>query len=338
MAEPANASRSAIATVAERAGVSIATVSRVVNGISNKASAETTARVWKAVEELGYRPGSVGRALRQKTSRLVAVLAANLANPAMTAMAASIETALRDAGLVMVLCDTHDRADLQDEYLLEMRAQLACAVVLLGAVPSKQLALARKSGEALVFVNRSGPDANAAFVGIDNFQAGVEVARFFAEAGVTHPVVLSASRMSSATDGRVAGFLSAFGTEPMIVPPRSDDHLSIGYSGVVWALDRGPAPCGVFCTSDLIAYGAHRRLTELGLRVPKDVLVTGFDDNPLNDWLAPWLSSVRVPYDLFGGATLEAIRAVQKGGTARIVLPYRMVDRTENQKVAIRQA
>lgn len=326
MGRSPNASRSAIATVAQRAGVSIATVSRVVNGIANKASVETAARVWRAVEELGYRPGSVGRALRHKTSRLVAVLAANLANPAMTAMAASIETALRDAGLVMVLCDTHDRADLQNEYLLEMRAQLACAVVLLGAVPSIQLQAAQAAGETLVFVNRAAPDGEGAFVGIDNFQAGVEVGRFFAAHHVLQSAILYASRRSSATDGRVAGFLSAAGASTRPVPPTSEDHLAIGYAGVEAAMSEGNRT-GVFCTSDLIAYGSHRRLLELGLRVPEDVLVMGFDDNPLNDWIAPWLSSVRVPYHLFGPATLRAIAAAQGGTMLRVILPFEVIRR-----------
>jgi LacI family transcriptional regulator len=326
MVRSRHASRSAIAAVAERAGVSIATVSRVVNGIANKASAETAARVWKAVEELGYRPGSVGRALRHQTSRLVAVLAANLANPAMTAMAASIETALRDAGLVMVLCDTHDRADLQDEYLLEMRAQLACAVVLLGAVPSSQLKVAKSAGEILVFVNRAAPDGEEIFVGIDNFQAGVEVGRFFIGHGVSDALVLHASRRSSATDGRIAGFLSVLGPAARTVSSASEDHLTIGYNGIEAGLRDGDRR-GVFCTSDLIAYGAHRRLLEAGLRVPQDVLVMGFDDNPLNDWIAPWLSSVRVPYSLFGPATLRAITEARGTMKPNIVLPFEVIRR-----------
>jgi LacI family transcriptional regulator len=326
MSRPPRARRSAIVIVAERAGVSIATVSRVVNGIANKASAETSARVWKAVEELGYRPGSVGRALRQKTSRLVAVLAANLANPAMTAMAVSIETALRNAGLVMVLCDNHDRAELQDEYLLEMRAQLACAVVLLGAVPSVQLQVAQAAGEALVFVNRVAPDGEGAFVGIDNFQAGVEVGRLFAAHGVSEALLLHASRRSSATDGRMAGFLSVAGTSTRTVSTTSEDHLAIGYGGVEAGLSEGVRR-GVFCTSDLIAYGAHRRILEMGLRVPEDVLVVGFDDNPLNDWVAPWLSSVRVPYDLFGPATLLAMIEAREGRKPRVILPFEVIRR-----------
>ena len=176
--------RVSIGTVAARAGVSIATVSRVVNGVANKAGPDTAERVWAAVRALGYRPLSVGRALRQRQSRLVALIAANLANPAMAAIAASAEAALRHAGLVMVLCDNHDRPDLQDEYLLEMRAQLARATVLLGAVASPQLKAMTAAGEALLFVNRRNPAArDAPFVGIDNRRAGADVADFMLARG-----------------------------------------------------------------------------------------------------------------------------------------------------------
>jgi LacI family transcriptional regulator len=162
---PPRRNASSITAVAARAGVSIATVSRIMNGVQKKASARTVAKVRAAVAELDYRPSSAGRVLRHGQSRLVAVLAANLANPAMAAIAASTEAALRKRGLVMVLADTHERADLQDEYLMEMQAQRVRATVLLAAVASPRLAEVTANGEALLFVNRQSPvDEAAAFV------------------------------------------------------------------------------------------------------------------------------------------------------------------------------
>ena len=309
--------------------MSIATVSRVVNGIAHKASKETTARVWQAVHALGYRPVSVGRALRHRQSRLVALIAANLANPAMAAIAASAEAALRAEGLVMVLCDSHDRADLQDEYLLEMRAQLARATVLLGAVASPQLA-ATPPGEALLCVNRRNPTRpDAPFVGIDNRRAGADVADFLLARGIECPGILHGDRASSATADRIAGFtdrLAEAGRAAGSATAAGLEHMEIGYRR---ALDVLPAAGrrGIFCLSDLIAYGAHRRLSEAGLGVPGDVVLVGFDDNPLNDWVAPWLSSVRVPYDRFGPAVVAALRAMADGQRVDTVLAHRLVVR-----------
>lgn len=324
-----------ITNVAERAGVSIATVSRIVNGVANKAGPDTVARVQRAIAELGYRPVSVGRALRSGESRLVALLAANLGNPAMAAIAASAETALREAGAVMVLCDTHDSPALQDEYLLEMRAQFVRGIVLLGAVPSPQLAACRAAGDPLVFVGRRPPDGPpAAFVGIDNAGAGREVADHFLARGMRDLALIHGPLQSSATLDRITAFrtrLAAAGA-PLpagrIATGDGIDHLAIGHTAMDRLIAAGTRPAGVFCSSDLIAYGAHRRLREAGIDVPADVVLVGFDDNPLNDWVAPWLTSVQVPYRAFGAAIVEALAALSAGGTAlRTILPHHFVVR-----------
>ncbi len=323
--------------VAARAGVSIATASRVINGIANKASSATAVRVHQAVAALGYRPVSVGRTLRHGQSRLVALLAANLANPIMAAIAASAEAALRAEGLVMVLCDTHERPEIQDEYLLEMRAQFARAIVLLGAVASPQLAAMQAAGEPLVFVNRRSPhDPTHATIGIDNAGAGRDVADFFLQRNIPVAGAILGSPASSATADRLRSFrarLAAAGRKlsaTAVIWDATDlDHMAIGYRAVDTLLAQYPTrPCGIFCLSDLIAYGAHRRLTECGIAVPDAVCLLGFDDNPLNDWVAPWLSSVRVPYAAFGAAMVRVLHGMTRGESlSDQVLPHRLVVR-----------
>lgn len=334
--EPNERAAASITSVARRAGVSIATVSRIMNGVAKKASAETVEKVRRAVAELGYRPVSVGRALRTRESRLVALLAANLGNPTMAAIAASAETALREAGYVMVLCDTHDRADLQDEYLLEMRAQLVRGVVLLGAVPSPQLEVALAGGDLVLFVNRRSPvPGAAAFVGIDNRRAGREVAEYFLSRGIRDVAAIHGRLSSSATAERLAGFLDAMkeAGEPVaahrVQTGAGLDHLALGYEAMLRILNVGPLPRGLFCLSDLIAYGAHKALQGAAVAVPGDVALVGFDDNPLNDWLAPWLSSVRVPYDAFGSSIVRGLQDIWSGHvTGDVILDHCFVDRS----------
>jgi LacI family transcriptional regulator len=310
----------------------MATVSRVLNGVANKASPATAERVRSAVAELGYRPMSAGRSLRRRQSHLVAVLAANLANPAMTAMAASAEVALRQAGYVMVLCDTHDRPELQDEYLLEMRAQYACGIVLLGAVASPALkAFASASDEVpLVFVNRRNPRGSGGrHVGIDNRQAGVDVARWFHAQGWKRVALIHGRMFSSATADRVGGFCAEAKTLRLLLPAsrvltvRNAEHLHIGHQSMGRLLEGTTRPDAVFCTSDLIAYGAQRRSAEAGLVAGRDIHFAGFDDSPLNEWVAPWLNAVRVPYAEYGAAIVRALQ----GDSADIVLPHELVVR-----------
>jgi LacI family transcriptional regulator len=325
-----------ITEVAARAGVSIATVSRVVNGVAGKASAATVARVQAAVAELGYRPASAGRALRERSSRLVAVLAPNLANPAMAAIAASIEQALRGAGLVMVACDTHDDPSVQDEYLLEMRAQRVRATVLLGAVASPMLTRLAQSGEMLIFVGRRQPGGGTApFIGIDNRQAGADVARHFRDRALPVRGILHGAVTSSATAERIQGFRAERAAQGMPLPDTAvltlpaAEHTEIGYRCAPALFG---APGGIFCSSDLIAYGAHRAAIEHGLRVPQDITLFGFDDNPLNDWVAPWLSSVQVPYSAFGAAVAGVLDRLRRGEkVGETLLAHRVICR-DNQR------
>jgi LacI family transcriptional regulator len=108
--------------------------------------------------------------------------------------------------------------------------------------------------------------------------------------------------------------------------------MTIGYRCAATLLaGRRKTRCGIFCSSDLIAYGAHRAITEAGLRVPQDVTLVGFDDNPLNDWVAPWLTSVRVPYDSFGNAVMKGLYAIWSGGTTEaILLEHQLVVREDS--------
>ena len=320
-----------ISMVAREAGVSTATVSRIINGVTNKASPETVERVREVVARTGYRPSSAGQTLRRRESRLVALIAANLSNPAMSAIAASVEVALREKGYVMVLCDSHDQPGLQDEYLREMKAQAVRGFVLLGAVKSPVLDAMDAAGEPMVFVNRTNPYGRpSVHVGIDNEVAGREVAVFLHGKGVTEALVIHGALASSATAARVAAFRAEFrqltGAEAQAMGSDDLDHLGIGYDRMrEWLAAQCRAPQAAFCLSDLIAYGAGRALREGDHR---GCLLTGFDDNPLNDWVAPDLASVRVPYEEFGPVIVQSITRLWDGERDfGVHLPHRLVVR-----------
>lgn len=324
-----------LATVARRAGVSIATVSRIVNGQVDRASAETVARVRTLVRELGYEPNSVGRALKRRANHIVAMLSPNLDNPAMGAIAASTEAALREAGYAMILADTHDRPDLQDFYLKAMRAQLVQGYVIVSAVDSPGLAAVVAANEPVLFVNRRNPATRAGpFVGIDNHAAGADAARLFLARGIERPAVLHSALTSSAIADRVAGFLDALvaaGAPRAAIAQATAPglaHLEVGYAAARALVGQHGWPQGLLCVSDMMAYGAHRFAIESGVCVPDGCLMVGIDDNALNPWLAPWLSSVHVPYEDFGTAIVEHLQAIWAGHRpGDRLLPHRLVVR-----------
>jgi LacI family transcriptional regulator len=310
--------------VAAAAGVSTATASRVLNGITGKATAETVTRVRDVAVRLAYRPVAAARELRRGVAELVVLLAPNLANPTMATLAAAIETALRPEGIGVVLCDTHDEVTLQDDALAATRALRPRATVLLGAVASPALARHLAEGERLLFVGRRCPHApRAPFVGIDDHAAGRAVAEALLAGGCRRLGVVHGPFFSSATADRVAAFRARAGralAEADVLGGDGLDHLRIGAAAASrW---RGASrPDGIMCTSDLIALSAHRMLATSGSGVPP--VIWGFDGSPLNRWVAPWLSSVALPYAEIGAAARDWV--VGGPDAAReAILPFRL--------------
>jgi LacI family transcriptional regulator len=320
-----------LATVAAKAGVSIATVSRIVNGETGRASSETVARVRQAIESVGYHPNQVGRALRRRESRLVAMLAANLDNPVMAAIAASTEAALRAAGYVMILCDTHDRSDLQDDYLNAMRSQVVQGYVMVASQPSPGLSDFVARGAPMVFVSRRSPFGGGAYVGTDNVAAGADAADYLLDLGITEPAVVFPSQGSSTTRDRVKGFCdrAVLRGVPDAAICRAEapgtSHLEIGYAAARSFAARRRWPRGAMCVSDQVAYGVHRLARESGVRVPGDCELVGIDGNPINAWLAPWLTSVAIPHPEFGPSIVDLLVSIWGGEPPREhLLPHRI--------------
>ncbi len=309
-----------IQAVAQQAGVSIATVSRVLNGIKSKANEETEARVRAAADELGYRPAHAGRALRMRQTKLVALLIPDISNAFYSAIARSIESSLRLRDHTMILCNTNEDPELQDFYLEEMQSYHVRGVALLGAVDSPGLQLALSQGLPIAFVNRKPPRGGGVFVGIDNRAAGRTSAGHFLSQGFAPCAVIHGPLFSSASRERFEGFVSTLTEAGQPPAPAHILHggLSIegGYMAASRLLAAKPYPRAVFCANDLVAYGLFRRCGELGLQVPRDIAVLGFDDNPLNDWVAPWLSTIHIPYDAFGAAVTDALVRMWDGHDA----------------------
>ena len=332
--------RVSLSSIAGEAGVSISTVSRIANGQLNRANPVTIRRVQTLIETQGYRPDNIGRSLRRGESRIIAMLAPNLNNPAMGAIATSTEAALRKAGYVMILCDTHDEPALQDEYLMAMRAQSVQGYVVVSAFESPVLTDFIDRGETLVLVGRRQKNGRRTvpFVGIDDRAAGAAVADFLLDSGVEAPAIIHTATSSSVIAERVTGFLDRLnvrGVPSGDVRSASSDqlqHLFAGYEAMQRLTDTGGWPKGLFCVSDLMAYGAYRLAGEQRISVPKDCLMVGIDDNQLNQWIAPWLSSVHVPYQDFGAAVVSQLMAYWAGEPAEDhLLPHQLVGRTGKQ-------
>lgn len=297
--------------VAQRAGVSIATISRVLNGNTTKVSEATRERVLAIVADLGYRPSGAGSALRSGRSRMVALMVPEPTNAYNGAIANAVERRLRERGNILLFCNTQEDPTIQDDLLKEMRSQAVSGIIMLGAVDSDGLRECVTGGDAIVFVNRRPSYApSGMFIGIDNYAAGQTVAAHFAERQFRHVWLIHGPLTSIATADRVAGFLEysrKTGGPPAEIFATRQSRMAAGYETAKQRLSRDSSPDAIFCTTDELAYGVFKRCTELGLSVPRDIHLFGFDGNPLNEYLAPWLSTIRVPYESFGEAVTTVL-------------------------------
>lgn len=327
--------RIGLSDVAARAGVSMSTVSRILNGNTSYASAETIARVTAIAGELGYHPAYAARALRTSESRLVALLNPDITNGSFAAIVDSIESALAESDYSMILCNTRESSVVQDRHLAEMMSHRVHAIIMLGAVESSGLSRVLEQGTPIVFVNRKCPLGIGAFVGIDDYAAGRAVADHFARRGYEPAAVVHGPVHSSSSRLRMRGFRDRLGELGLKIGERQVIETTLtmagGYASAARLLEAGPRPRAVFCANDQIAYGVFRRCRELGIRVPRDVALVGFDNNPLNEWLAPWLSTVDIPHKEFGPAVSRVLAELDQVWPAdqppEVLLPFTVVVR-----------
>ncbi|MCF3933448.1 LacI family transcriptional regulator [Acuticoccus sp. M5D2P5] len=338
--EPDHASAApSLRTISQHAGVSITTVSRVLNGRPGRIAPATVERVQRLIEEVGYRPHQSGRSLRTRESSIIAALTSDPSNAYFSAIAGSIESAGRNDNHVMILANTMGDPQRQDERLLEMRSYLTRGIVHFGAVPSPGLQRFLEQGVPMVFIIRPCPlPIEAPLVGVDDYRAGTDVAEHFISQDYRTYGVILGIEASRASERRYLGFrdrMKDAGHEVAVGGRHiGGSMMESGYLQATTLLERKPPPRAIFCTTDMLAYGAFRRCTELGLRVPEDVVLFGFDDNPLNEWVAPWLSTVRTPYESFGPSVWEVFNTLwtdRGSDPPQIILPHHLVIRPEDR-------
>jgi LacI family transcriptional regulator len=287
-------------------------------------------RVLDAASELRYSPNHIGRALRAQTTNTFALVLSNIQNNFYAAVAWELERLLNDKGLGLLLYASDERADLQDRCLDDIRSRQVSGVFFLCAVPSA--GLSGFSGlDSVVLINRRVPSLpDLPFVGIDD-QAAARELLAVALRRIGGPVGIIHGPLASDTSARrLKGMLEGCQEHGVEVPDgylrEATLSMESGYAAASSILAAG-RPAVFFCGNDQIAYGAYRRCRELGLRVPEGIAIFGFDDNPLNEWLAPWLSTVRVPHLDLARRALAQMEQPISLRARETILPYELVFR-----------
>jgi LacI family transcriptional regulator len=313
--------------VARLANVSTATVSRYFGGKTDAIAPDTLEAVRVAVETLGYTPSEIGRSLRLARSRVVVMLVPDATNHFTADVAASVEMALKEHGLSMVLANASEDAMQQDRLLSDAKGLRARSIILQGAIDTPLVREMALGQDNLIFVNRRpAAGVTSPYVGIDNYAAGLAVGRYFLQRGYDNLVAISGPRKYSGSSERLDGFLDGVGRDALVKHFETPFTMEGGYEVAKTLLADRERRHSVFCANDMIAYGVHRAAMERGFRVPEDIVLFGFDDNRLNEWLAPWLSTVRVPAFDYGPAIASLVHKPPKmtDESTDIIMPFEL--------------
>lgn len=297
-----------IKDVARRAGVSIATVSNVVNR-PHLVSTVTRTRVRAVIEELGYVRDEAARQLRAGSSRTLALLVLDIGNPFFVDVARGAERAALDAGLNMILCNSGQRAD-REASCLAMLAEQRVRGVLLSPVGTAEdgLVHVRRSGIPHVLVDRRSLDGSCCSVSVDDVVGGGLAARHLVEAGHTRIAFVNGPDVLAQCRDRRQGFHSEAGGVDVIELHVPTLDVAAGRDAGARMLGLSPLPTAVFCANDLLALGMLQAMVGAGVRVPDDVAIVGYDDVEFASAAAAVpLTSVRQPAVRIGATAARLV-------------------------------
>jgi LacI family transcriptional regulator len=301
-----------IKDVARQAGVSVGTVSNVINR-PDLVSEETRTRVRSVISRLGYVRSESARQLRAGASRMVGLLVLDMANPFFVDVAKGAERAARQAGLGVVVCNSAQSPEEEREYLAHFAEQRVRGV-LITPVDSEagNLGVLRGQNIPFVLVDRVSPDADACSVSVDDVAGGRLAMQHLLTAGHRAVVYVGGPGELSQVRDRRAGALKAL--DELGVPHDTLTEVSVERLDVAAGRDAGarllglaPRPTAVFCANDLLALGVLQALFAARIGVPDDIALVGYDDIEFAAAAAVPLTSVRQPAVRMGRMAAELL-------------------------------
>jgi LacI family transcriptional regulator len=321
-----------IRDVANRAGVSSATVSHTINGTRHVEEA-TRERVLQVIAEIGYRPNHLARGLRQRRTGTIGLIIPDNTNPFFAEMARTIEDAGFAHGYSVMLCNSDRSAEKETAYVDVLLAKQVDGIVLASSNAKPELVRQiRDAGAPAVLIPGELGDFDIDILMTDDFAAGQLVGEYLLELGHRQIAAISGPRTTSASAGRLAGFQTALaraGIEPVVIA-RGDFRAERGRDAMAELLDSGLSFTAVFAANDLTAIGALQTLRDRGIAVPDDLSLIAFDGMQLSDLVSPRLTTVAHSLSDIGPQTIALLedRMASPAAPARqVLLPSRLLVR-----------
>ena len=303
--------RPTIIDVARQAGVSITTVSHVVNS-TRFVEEPTRERVVLAISNLGYRPNQAARSLITHRTNLVGLIASSATNYFFGSILLGVESVLRPAGYGIIVCNTAE-TPVREAQALELLLSLGVDGMLVAGVsePSDALRRAEAEGVALVFIDRYFEGLRGTLVVSNHEEAAFIATSYLLDAGHSNIGMVAGSPRVRAVHRRVAGWTRALNDRGIAVQPGSmifcESQPEPARQATRELLARPEPPTAIFVNNNVMALGVLLELRSLGLSCPRDISIIGFDDNPWWEVTSPPLTAMRQPSRELGQVGAELL-------------------------------
>ena len=300
-----------IKEVARRAGVSLGTVSNVLNR-PDVVSESTRLRVLAAIQELGYIRNDSARQLRAGRSRTIAIVVLDVANPFFTDVVRGAEAAAEAAGAVVVVCNSGEDAARERRHLDLLEEQRVRGVLItpVDDGPDSRVEQLIGRGTPVVLVDRSSGQRDRCSVAVDDVLGGQLAGAHLRQQGHARLAFVGGPLSIAQVGDRRRGFTAAStGAEDLQIISTPTLTVAAGRRAgeKIADLPAATRPTAVFCANDLLALGVLQEMTLRGVRVPRDVAIVGYDDIDFAAAAAVPLSSVRQPREQLGRTAAQLL-------------------------------
>ncbi|MGV8929567.1 MAG: LacI family DNA-binding transcriptional regulator [Brevundimonas sp.] len=295
-----------IRDVAQRADVSVASVSRVLNGAGPVTDA-TKNRVLEAAKALQYVPHSGARSLSTSKTQTIGVILPDLYGEFFSELIRGMDVAARSLGYHLIVSSSHDDAEEASAAIRSMRGRVDGLIVLSPHLDAANLA-AGLAGRTPILLMNGGADAGRPSMVVDNHGGAVLAVEHLVATGRRRIAHIAGPAGNLEAEARLAGYLQAMAGAglPTSVVEGEFTQSSGHFAGVALA-QREPCPDAVFAGNDNMAVGAMLALQDAGLRVPEDIAIVGFDDVPIASLVRPALTTLRIQIAETGRSALERL-------------------------------
>lgn len=334
-------SKISIKEIARLSGVSVATVSRVIND-NGRFSEETRRRVIDIIDKYQYETNSIAKSLRMNKSQTIGVLVPDINNEFFARIVQGIERFFFEHGYSTIICNTAKSANKEKEYLKTLDSKMVDGLVCISGQEEVLTDVLSRKVPIVCIDRRPKIDSQVAFIGSDNYAGGIMATEALIKKGCQNIIVLTKRKNLSSVNERLKGFQNAMeknglnvGKENYVYMDEDYNNLEDVKQAVQKAIDDGIVFDGVFATNDWLALGTLLALQDNAIEVPGQVKIVGFDNDIIAKYCSPSLSTINQDKEALASKAssilLKMIEGKVQQGEQHQVVPVNLIERQSTE-------